>query len=346
MTSKLDYIYDSPIFVDLYELSFTFDGDTVEFITQKFYKASLKNVITELQTIKKNFIDNIQPIFPFKEYGKISIMQKNYPMAVHLTNLKNIAIFNNGTYHFNFTLPTQLDEYGEIKDMNLFIKEHKNAIRILQLFEPVFIALYGSPDPFYEFSASQRCSMSRYIGIGTYDTEDMATGKILYIETNKLPNYFWYHLYHQDSVYQKLDKVGLDINFNKHHHHGIEFRIFDYIENEKDLEQILEFIVYLFDHSLEYENIDNIVKTIQWNELTVNCIRHGKKTFIPSSQLFLFNQLFSLQLKHPISIIDLFNNIKNYLENKYKNNGKFSKYIIEEKVEIKKKKDKKCCLIL
>ena len=336
-----------------HDIDFVYDGDTIEFITQNFYKTSLQSVITELKTIKKDFIDNIQPIFPFKEYGKISLMEQNYPFAIHLTNLKNIAIFNNGTYHFNFTLPTQLDEYGEIKDINLFIKEHQNAIRILQLFEPIFIALYGSSDPFYPFSASQRCSMSRYIGIGTYDTEKMKTGKILHIDTKELHNYFWYNLYHKDSVYQKLDKIGLDINFNKHHYHGIEFRIFDYIPNDNDLLELLEFIINLLDHSLEFETIDNIVKTKQWNELTVNCIRHGKKTLIPSSQLFLFNELFSINLKHPISIINFFNIIKNNLNNKYKKIGKFSKYInlknnldLDLDSELESVKIKKCCLIL
>ena len=80
-----------------HDIDFVYDGDTIEFITQNFYKTSLQSVINELKTIKKDFIDNIQPIFPFKEYGKISLMEQNYPFAIHLTNLKNIAIFNNGT---------------------------------------------------------------------------------------------------------------------------------------------------------------------------------------------------------------------------------------------------------
>ena len=108
-----------PYFSSHYDENFVYDGDTIEFITQNFYKVSIKEVLTELTDIKKNFIDSIQPIFPFKEYGKINLMFKNYPVALHLTNMKNIAIFNNGTYHFNFTLPTFLDESGEIKDKQL-----------------------------------------------------------------------------------------------------------------------------------------------------------------------------------------------------------------------------------
>jgi hypothetical protein len=326
---------NSKYFSEYYNKEFVYDGDTIEFITQNFYKTDVITVIEELYLIKKKFINEIQFAFP----QKIQLMTKNHPFAVHLTNLSNVSLFNNGTYHFNFTLPTKLNELGEIENQEQFINEHRNAIRILQLFEPIFIAIYGSPDPFYNI-ASQRCAVSRYIGIGTYDTVEMKKGKILYTDPSLFSD-FWYD---ELSIYKKYDKIGLDINFNKHHYHGIEFRIFDYIEDDK-LEELLTFIIHLFDHSLEYNYIDNITSFKQWNELVLNSLKNGIKTFIPSSQMFLFNQVFQ-NTYNPMNINEFFLKIKNELKEKYKN-GKCSKYMFKikkEKEEIIK--PRKCCLIL
>jgi hypothetical protein len=325
----------SSYFSSHYKENFVYDGDTIEFITQDFYKTNVKDVIEELKTIKNRFIEEIQPIFP----KKIQLLKKNYPFAVYLTNLKNVSLFNNGTIHFNFTLPTQLNENGEIKDKEQFINDHRNAIRVLQLFEPIFIAIYGSPDPFFHIS-SQRCAVSRYIGIGTYDTLKMERGKILHVESSSFSDDFWYH---QPSVYKKLDKIGLDINFNKHHYHGIEFRIFDYILDEY-LEEVITFMIHLFDHSLEYEYIDNIVSFKQWNELVLNCLQNGKETIIPSSQMFLFNMVFQKTYK-PMNVVEFYELITTELKEKYKG-GKCSIYMIENKEYSDVKEINNCCILI
>ena len=335
-----EILMDNPYFAKHYNVDFVYDGDTVEFITQDFYKKTVKEVVSELEMIKTNFINEIQPIFPFRdEYGKVKLMEKNYPFAVHLTNLKNVAMFNNGTYHFNFTLPTQLNEKGDIENKELFIKEHQNAIRMLQLFEPILMVIYGTPDPFSNLSsrfskASQRCAVSRYIGIGTYSSEKMKEGKILNVKTDELIRNFWYNDYHKDTSYKKLDEIGIDINFNKHHYHGIEFRIFDYFPHSL-LEELLEFIVHLFDHSMEYDTVHDIVKTKQWNELMVNCMRSGKDTIIPPSQMFLFNEVFGTKYRS-MNILNFFNTIKFDLKKKYGNNGKCSLYMLHNGKDDKK----------
>ena len=327
-----EMLMDNPYFAKHYNVDFVYDGDTVEFITQDFYKTNVSDVVKELYTIKTNFINEIQPIFPFRdEYGKVKLMEKNYPFALHLTNLKNVAMFNNGTYHFNFTLPTQLNERGDIENKELFIKEHQNAIRMLQLFEPILMVIYGTHDPFSNLSckfskASQRCAISRYIGIGTYSSEKMKDGKILNVKTDELIRNFWYNDYHKDTSYKKLDEIGIDINFNKHHYHGIEFRIFDYFPHSL-LEELLEFIVHLFDHSMEYDTVHDIVKTKQWNELMVNCMRSGKDTIIPPSQMFLFNEVFGTKYRS-MNILNFFNTIKLDLKKTYGNNGKCSLYML------------------
>ena len=160
-----------------------FDGDTIEFVTQNFANVKLNNILEELDTNKSEFENKLQSNFEkldlFKFNGKIKLMDNNHPWAIYMTNLNNIAMFNNGTLHYNITLPTLLDDESNIIDKDEFIANHKKGIIIIQWMEPFLIAIYGTPDPFYKienlsnkntFSAcSQRCAISRYIGIGTFE---------------------------------------------------------------------------------------------------------------------------------------------------------------------------------
>lgn len=344
-------IENNTFYKEHYNLDIVYDGDTVEFITQNFYNTNIKNVIGELDKLKTDFINEIQPIFPFKEFGSINIMEKNHPFAIYLTNMKNVSMFNNGTYHFNFTLPTKLNDKGDIENKYLFIQQHKNAIRLLQLFEPIFITMYGSIDPFHKYSykfsyASQRCAVSRYIGLGTYNTSTMKNGKILHINVNELDASFWFNIYHINSAYKKLDKIGLDINFNKHYYHGIELRFFDFFKNSNNsLYDLLEFIVYLLDHSLENESIIDFTKNEQWNEMTVNCMMNGKKSYLPSSQIQLFNNIFKTSY-NPMNIETFYNNITFHLKEKYYGKGKCSKYMLENNSPTIPISDSSCCCII
>ena len=330
----------SPYFAEHYERDIVYDGDTIEFITQDFYNANVKDVVEELKNIKKGFTENVIPKIPITDFGKISLMDTNHPFAVHLTNMKNVSMFNNGTYHFNFTLPTLLDNNGNIKNMRSFINDHQNAIRLLQLMEPIFITVYGTPDPFHTnshafSSASQRCAVSRYIGVSTYDTEEMKKGKQLHVSSKDC---VWYNEYHSQSAYKKLDEIGLDINFNKHHHHGIELRIFEYF-NDELLEDLLECIIYIFDHSLEYNYIDNIINRREWNEMMINCMRCGKNAFLPQSQMYLFNQVFGFSYR-PMNILDFYERFQKDLKDKYKNSGKCSAYMIRNEKKVEKTNEK------
>jgi hypothetical protein len=112
-----------------------------------------------------------------------------------MTNKNNIGICNNGTYHINITLPTELSLCGmKIKDPAAFKTTHRNAIRLIQWIEPLIIALYGSPDILSCMDngkryakGSLRLKMSRYIGMGTYDTDTMIAGKLLQGDTPLTP---------------------------------------------------------------------------------------------------------------------------------------------------------------
>ena len=191
--------YNNVNFNKTYELEWLFDGDTIEFTTLNFYNTQLEKVLHELNKNKNKFIKNIQKFQKendiFKDYGNIIFMTKNHPVAIYLTNKKNISMFNNGTLHYNITLPTKLNENNKIENMDHFEKIHKEAIKMIQWFEPILISIYNSPDPFSYINdasnniwfskASQRCAVSRYIGIGTYDTNTMKSGKILTIKSDE-----------------------------------------------------------------------------------------------------------------------------------------------------------------
>ena len=236
-------------------------------------------------------------------------MEKNHPFSVHLTNLTNVAIFNNGTLHYNITLPTQLNNKKFIKDKIKFFKDHKRAIKIIQWLEPFIICVYNTPDYFstlenYEnkdmySKCSQRCAVSRYISIGTYDADLMLTGKILTISSDIFSNNdtWWYNKYHQESGYEKLNQIGLDINFNKYYNHGIELRFFDHITDSNLIFESFEFLIYLMDYILENEiDIENPIYNNLWNNLVYNIMTSGKDYNLSCDEIFIYNKLLNLDI--------------------------------------------------
>jgi hypothetical protein len=345
-------------FKDNINHTWLYDGDTIEFTTLNFYNSKLKNITKELVEIKHDFVKNIQEFQKEKKYfmenGKITLMEENYPFAVYLTNLNNISMFNNGTLHYNLTLPTRLNKNGLIKNREKFINDHKKAIKIIQWLEPLIISVYNSCDYFSTLSnynnsklfsnCSQRCVVSRYISVGTYDSDLMIPGKMLTIKTKLFENInnWWYDKYHENSAYNKLEEIGLDINFNKHYNHGIELRFLDHIKNNELIYESFEFLIYLMDYSLDIENILNPIKNNNWNKLVCNTMKYGKEYNLTKNELKLYSDLFNHQFEET-NIHTLFYEIFKYLKIKYndivkKNDnyflipkGKFSKLTLQEK---------------
>lgn len=307
-----------------YDEEWLFDGDTIEFTTLQFYKTTMNKVIKELNEQKVRFIKELQKYQIeknlFTQYGKIRYMNVNYPFAMYLTNYNNIAMFNNGTFHYNITLPTQLNDKREIDNSKQFKEDHKKAIRIIQWFEPFFICMYNTPDPFsdvVQFSkCSQRCAVSRYIGIGTYNTDVMLEGKQLTTKIEPYPHYFWYKKYHKMSNYTMLDEVGYDINFYKHYNHGIEVRFFDYINDQRMLKESMEMIIHLMDYVLEINDIDNPVTNPIWNEIVMNVMQNGKEYVLTREEKLQYELIFKCKIKSN-RIKDVYNEIYYKLIQKY-----------------------------
>jgi hypothetical protein len=318
------------LFLHDYEKSYIFDGDTIEFMTQRFYKTQVSDVIDELSIVEREFMRAINSLPRegiLKTYGPLQIAQKNYPFASYLTNLKNNAMFNNGTIHINITLPTKLNDKSEIKDFELFKKQHQNFARVIQWISPLLIAKYGAYDPLSEskingekYSAgSQRVAVSRYIGLGTFDTDKMPIGKILTMKRDELENLDWYDSFHTKADYKFLNEIGLDINFNKHYCHGIEFRILESLPIN-DVKDILLLFVHLADFSLDVE-LQNPKKNALWHKIAENCVHNGKGYLIDVSDQNDLFRIFNLSYisKEPLPAPDILEIIKQNISEKYKN---------------------------
>jgi len=335
MTEKDSY------FRDEYQNSYCFDGDTLEFMTLNYYKTTIDKVIDELVHEKKRFLRHLNKI---PTLSNVIYPKKNYGFARFKTNPNNLAIFNNGTYHFNFTLPTMLDDKAEIKDRKKFIQQHKKAIIMIQLFEPFFIAIYGSPDPLSQSSiyayrfpkGSQRVAASRYIGGGTYDTYTMRTGKLLQEDTktvmNDKPTFFWYKKLYQQIHYKMNEKIGFDINFNKFLNHGIEIRFLDWFD-ESLLPEVLEAFVYILDHSQALLPVQTPIKSRLWNEMMYRATLEGPDFTLTLKEIVYLQEILNIKLKLKSLKADVvFNSIINILKTTYNYNGPCSKYMLEKPI--------------
>ena len=334
--------------------SFCFDGDTIEFMTLKFYKANIYDVIRELKEHKKEFLNKVNAskdtickgLADSSDEIHLEYPKKNHGFARMATNKENLAIFNNGTYHFNFTLPTQLNENGEIENFKDFESRHMKAIRLIQFMEPFFIAKFGSGDPLADKrneyyrrfpKGSQRCAASRYISVGTYDTLLMKRGKLLQEDRETLaqrwpPNHWYTQLYTQIN-YNKAEKIGFDINFNKFKNHGIELRFFDWFP-EEHLENVLKCIVHLLDLS---ESTDitpkNPISSPIWHELTYTALLEGCDAVLKKGELKIICEYLNICYFKPkvYTYCMVYDEIAKQLDKRFGSKGPVSKYMIPQK---------------
>ena len=179
----------------------------------------------------------------------------------------------------------------------------------------------------------------------------MKTGKLLQDDANLFDvatqEYGWYNEYYKKCAYTKGEKMGYDINFNKHYNHGVEIRFFDHIADDDKIEDVLEDLIYLGDWSLENEIFENPIKNAQWNGLIVKCMKYGKNTQLSFEELELYNTIFRTKFLNQ-DICTLYDEM---IETACSTKGKlFSKYAIkEEEIQIKvvrrRRKNNGCCVI-
>ena len=311
-----------------FDNKYLFDGDTIEFITQDFYKTTVDSCVNELVTYKRKFLRMINEFMEFNNLPVLNYPKINFGLVQFRSNNSNISIFNNGTYHINITIPTSLDNNAKIADPILFEKQHKNAIKILKWIEPLIISIYGSPDV-YSFdddgrysAGSLRLTASRYIGIGTYNTSTMKKGKLLqdakttshiYQNSNS-----WYNQLYKLTDYKQGDHIGYDVNYAKHYNAGIEFRILDYFP-EDALPDLINFIILLFDHSLENEITKSAYECQEWHNFTTNVLLNGYVGKIPYQLITSYHKILGFPLINEPNIKYYMSTLIDFLHLKYHN---------------------------
>jgi hypothetical protein len=304
----------------MYNKSFLFDGDTIEFRTRNFYKKTVTDIIEEFQFSKIYFLNSLNRFLKEKkiwtEKLPLSIPEIYPGLAVMNTNPDNNVFFNNGTFHVNITLPTQLDKNGLIKDLDKFIEIHHICIKYIQWIFPLLITTFSSPD-FLSFSGkyskcSARLVISRYIGLGTYDPCKLTAGKqmsttISNINTTK--EIWWQNNLNNELDYLYPENTGYDINFFKHYQHGIEIRIFDAFPN-KYISDLFGIIILLLDRVVNYlyeynDHVNVASNSLEWNKMIKNCLINGSSALISESEKLLFSKIFMFN-------DDLFKSCKNF----------------------------------
>uniref|UniRef100_A0A6C0KTR1 Alanine dehydrogenase/pyridine nucleotide transhydrogenase N-terminal domain-containing protein n=1 Tax=viral metagenome TaxID=1070528 RepID=A0A6C0KTR1_9ZZZZ len=265
---------ESRYYNDTYDKSFVFDGDSIEFITQNFYNATVDQCFHEFVEHKETFIREISPFFEEWNIGSLQFPDHNYGMVSFLsTQKKQLSLCNNGTYHINITLPTVLVN-GIIDDRDRFAKEHLQLIRFIQIVEPLMVACYGTPDVFSIIDnayciGSLRVGLSRYISLQTFDTDAPVNGKLLLMSKPEDPDFWMNQMF--NSPYYMNKAIGYDINFNKFKNHGIEIRFFDWFP-ETYLKDVMNFFVLLAQHSFI---LTNTFHKSSYHTIIKNCVQKG-----------------------------------------------------------------------
>ncbi len=322
---------------------FIFDGDSIEIATRDFYKATVEDCIQEFKNMRAEFIENLNAAWRAaglpQRFQPLRWMPCNYPFVFFHSNPKNIAIFNNGTFHFNFTMPTALNDAAKVADDRTFIRRHRSAARLIQWLEPFLIANYGTADPLststimgHRFSAaSQRAATSRYIGVGSYNTNRMLQGKM-----NTMPREDarvageggWMTSYQTECAYKPLEEVGTDINFHKHYNHGLELRFFDYFAEER-LGSLLSTLVHVLDHS-QTVVMGAAAASPLWNTVVEDVMAHGRKAQIYSWMAADLASALGVEIR-PGPIRSVWHDIQRQLERRWLGRGECSRVMIRRR---------------
>lgn len=277
-----------------------FDGDSIEFVTTRFYRATTRSVVDELCSQKQKFLSRFHEFLKQKEifsnHLPFRFLEIHPALSAMMTQPHRLVPFNNTTFHIHLTLPTEISN-GKICDLDNFQKRHQQAITILQWFQPYFLSRLGSPDflthlfePESFAGGSMRGAMSRYIGIGTYDPRKMTRGKIqtLPVADVRPPSsiLWWRDQLNQRTRYiLPLNEIGLDMHFAKHYQCGIELRWLDGFPIEY-LKQVLDLIMLIACYALQvpFEEGNIAILSQEWNDIVYDSLVFGTDARLSKTQ--------------------------------------------------------------
>lgn len=287
---------ECPYYKEVYSTSTVFDGDSIEFITQRFYNSTATECVHELIELKHRFLQEVAPYFKRWRIGDLVYPDHNYGLVSFLTTYKrNVSVCNNGTIHINLTLPTPL-KHGVIVNKSAFVDMHMKVARYIQMIEPLLVACYGTPDlfslvnPSYSIG-SLRVSLSRYISLQTYDTMNPKNGKLLLMKRPTHSQHWYNQMNH--TPYKMNEEIGYDLNFNKFKNHGLELRFFDWFPEEY-LTDVIHFIILLCQHGLVVHSTE--FDTGAYHIIIKRCLQKGFTCHLTSEECSLF--LRDLKLDH------------------------------------------------
>jgi len=278
-------IRESAAYREVYDQSIVYDGDSIEFITQRFYNGTGADCVQEWKDLKALMLREAAPLYQKWGIGTLMYPDHNYGFVTFLsTRKKNLGICNTGTVHVNLTLPTILKD-GCIANKDAFAKTHLNFIEYIQMIEPLVMACYGTPDVLSFLGdgyslGSLRVSRSRYISLQTFDTAAPINGKLLLMEKPSDPR-FWYNQL-KNTPYYLNPSIGYDVNFNKFKNHGIELRFFDWFP--EDLwPDVLNLFILLAQHSVVRGECRTFDKK-RYNGIILACVQKGCTARLSSSE--------------------------------------------------------------
>jgi hypothetical protein len=274
------------VYRDMYDQSVVFDGDTIEFITQDYYCATVRGAVKELGDLKRRWIEAVGPRLSAWTGGSTwNFPQRNEGLVTFVTtNQKTLSLCNTQTLHLNLTLPSLLRKGGggaHLVDKERFMKEHLDWVSWIQVIEPLVVAVYGTPDVFSLVSSagysigSQRATRSRYISLQTYDVAAPMNGKLLLQPRPEDPLH-WYNRITGDSPYLAHTEIGYDVNVNKFKNHGMEVRFLDWFP-EAYLPAVLDLMVLLGAHARAM-GCGSSYKKDAYHGVIVKCLRGGCTT--------------------------------------------------------------------
>ena len=310
---------ENAYYQSVYDKSFVFDGDSIEFITQNFYNTTVDQCVRELIQSKRDFQREVFPFFKEKGIGAVQFPDHNYGLVTMLSTFKkNLLVCNNGTHHLNITLPTLLKN-GLIVDKNAFARTHLTYINCIQMIEPLFVACYGTPDvlsiidPAYSMG-SLRISLSRYISLQTFNTSSPVNGKLL-LMPKPADTAYWYNQL-KDSPYLINQTIGYDINFNKFKNHGVEIRFFEWFPEEY-LIDVANFFVLLAQHSLTSDAFP--FQKLNYNTILQGCVQKGftYQLSITESNQILEDLHLPLRMDYPVTAHELLSAMSDVLYDYY-----------------------------
>lgn len=353
------------------ETNVFFDGDTIEFITEQFYKTNTNDVVEELINNKKKFLEKFNKFKTetklWENLGEITFPYTHPGINIFNSHPSKIVFFNNTTIHLHITLPTKIKK-GLIINERLFVQTHAKAIKLLQWFEPFFICTLGSPDLLqsvyekynmlslntlnnvknesqnYFARGSMRATLSRYIGIGSYDTNTMTMGKLLTCPIDNLrpKNVLWWRDMISENLLYNLPKseMGFDFNYGKHYQSGLEFRILDGIPMEI-LKDVLDVIILICEYSYSFLTLESIQICSQsqsWNNIIYKSMVYGYNASISKSEIIDILKILNINIffdEKEMSLEEFYYKILEHLFSLYyKKETKVIKYLTKDFVKI------------